>query len=243
MAGTAPLHDHTDFTRKINVGKGPDGIYFDPATRRVFTNNHGSHDVSAIDALTGELVGTVKLDGDGEQAIIGADGMIYVNSENTSEVVVFDPKSLQVKRRMPIAGAKTPTGLAYDARTSRLFIGCRNEPKMIVMDSMNGKVVTSMRIGTGVDAAGYDPDFRTIFFSNGDGMLNVFRQKSADEYEDLGAVMTQPTAKTMAYDPHTKRVFLPAADVEVIPAADPAQRAQRKILANTFQVLVVRPLE
>jgi hypothetical protein len=114
---------------------------------------------------------------------------------------------------------------------------------MIVMDSTNGKIITSMRIGTGVDAAGYDFDSRTIFFSNGDGMLNVFRQKSADEYEDLGAVMTQPTAKTMAYDPRTKRVYLPAADVEVIPPADPAQRAQRKILANTFQVLVVRPLE
>jgi alkaline phosphatase len=229
--------------RKINVGKGPDGIYFDPATKRVFTNNHGSHDVSAIDAVTGELVGTVKLEGDGEQAVIGADGMIYVNSENTSEVVVFDPKSLQVKRRMPISGAKTPTGLAYDARTSRLFIGCRNEPKMIVMDSASGKVIASLRIGTGVDAAGYDPDTKTILFSSGDGTLNVFRQKSADEYEDLGPVMTQPTAKTMAYDPRTKRVYLPAADVEVIPAADPGQRAQRKILPNTFQVLVVRPLE
>jgi len=100
-----------------------------------------------------------------------------------------------------------------------------------------------MRIGTGVDAAGYDPESRTIFFSNGDGMLNIFHQKSADEYEDLGAVMTQPAAKTMAYDPRAKRIYLPAADVEVIPPADSAQRAQRKILANTFQVLVVRPVD
>jgi hypothetical protein len=158
-------------------------------------------------------------------------------------VVVFDPKSLEVKRRLPITGAKTPTGLAYDGRTSRLFIGCRNEPKMIVMDASSGKIVTSMRIGTGVDAAGYDPESRTIFFSNGDGVLSVFRQKSADEYEDLGGVMTQPTAKTMAFDPRTKRIYLPAADIDLIPAADPSQRPQRKILPNTFQVLVVRPLE
>src|SRR3979490_1766529 len=54
--------------KKIDVGKGPDGIYFDPASKRIFTNNHGSHDVSAIDASTGEVVGTVKLEGDGEQA-------------------------------------------------------------------------------------------------------------------------------------------------------------------------------
>ena len=96
------------------------------ASKRIFTNNHGSHDITAIDAATGEVAGTVKLEGDGEEAVIGADGLIYVNSENTNEVVVFDPKSLQVKKRFPIAGAKTPTGLAYDAKTNRLFIGCRN---------------------------------------------------------------------------------------------------------------------
>ena len=28
--------------KKIDVGKGPDGIYYDPESKRVFTNNHGS---------------------------------------------------------------------------------------------------------------------------------------------------------------------------------------------------------
>jgi Uma2 family endonuclease len=32
------------------------------------------------------------------------------------------------------------------------------------------------------------------------------------EYEDAGAVKTQPSAKTMAFDPKTKRLFLSAAD-------------------------------
>src|SRR5262245_4046818 len=94
--------------KKIDVGKGPDGIYYDARTKRVFTNNHGSHDVSVIDAKEGTVVGTVKLGGDGEQAVIGADGLIYVNSEDTNEVVVFDPKGLEVKKRFPIGVAKTP---------------------------------------------------------------------------------------------------------------------------------------
>src|SRR5882672_7066839 len=71
--------------KKIDVGKGPDGIYYDPGTKRVFTNNHGTHDVSAIDAATGDVVGTVKVDGDGEQAVIGKDGLIYLNSEEAGE--------------------------------------------------------------------------------------------------------------------------------------------------------------
>src|SRR5579872_448916 len=65
--------------KKIDVGKGPDGIYYEPKTKRIFTNNHGSHDITALDAKTGEVVGTVKAEGDGEQEAIGADGLIYVN--------------------------------------------------------------------------------------------------------------------------------------------------------------------
>src|ERR1051326_5428927 len=104
--------------KKIDVGKGPDGIYYDPATRRIFTNNHGTHDITAIDAKTGEVVGTVKAEGDGESAVV-ADGVVYLNLEDTNEVITFDPKSLEVKKRFPIGVAKTPTGLAYDEKTKR----------------------------------------------------------------------------------------------------------------------------
>src|SRR5256885_3410441 len=49
--------------KKVDVGKGPDGIYYDPEVQRVFTNNHGSHDITAIDAKTGEVAGTVQAKG------------------------------------------------------------------------------------------------------------------------------------------------------------------------------------
>jgi DNA-binding beta-propeller fold protein YncE len=225
--------------KKIDVGKGPDGIYYDPGSKRVFTNNHGSHDITALDAATGDVVGTVKVEGDGEQAVIGDDGLIYVNSEDTAEVVAFDPKSLEVKKRFPIGVAKVPTGLAYDAKTKRLFIGCRNEPKMVVMDAATGKVINSFPIGAGVDYAGFDPEARLIFFSCGDGTLSIYHEKSADDYEDAGAVKTQPSAKTMAFDPKTKKIFLPAAEYQEIPATEPGRRPQRSVKPGTFAILVV----
>ena len=225
--------------KKIDVGKGPDGIYYEPKTKRVFTNNHGSHDITAIDAATGEVVGTVQAKGDGEQAIIGEDGLIYVNSEDTAEVVVFDPKSLEVKNRFPIGVAKTPTGLAYDAKTKRLFIGCREEPKMVVMDAVTGKVINSFPIARGVDYAGFDPSAGLIFFSCGAGTLSIYHEKSADVYEDAGGVTTQPSAKTMAFDPKTKKIFLPAAEYLETPATEPGRRPTRSVKPGTFAVLVV----
>jgi YVTN family beta-propeller protein len=223
---------------KIDVGRGPDGIYYDAGTKRIFTNNHGSHDITVIDAKSGSVVGTVKLEGDGEQAVV-TDGLIYVNSEDTNEVVAFDPKSLEVKKRFPIGVAKTPTGLAYDAKTKRLFIGCRNEPKMVIMDAVSGKVIGSFPIGKQVDYAGFDSQAKLIFFSCGEGVLNIFHEKSADAYEGAGAVATQPSAKTMAFDPNTRKIFLTAAEYIETPATTPNGRPQRSVKPGTFVVLVV----
>jgi len=225
--------------KKIDVGKGPDGIYYEPATKRVFTNNHGTHDITALNAETGEVVGTVKMDGDGESAIIGHDGLIYVNSEEANEVVAFDPKSLEVKKRYPIGVAKTPTGLAYDEKNNRLFIGCRNEPKMVVMDAGTGKVITSFPIGAGVDYAGFDPGTKLIFFSCSDGTLSIFHETSADSYEDAGAIKTQPSARTMAFDSKTKNIYLPAAEYTETPATEPGRRPTRTMKPGSFVVLVV----
>jgi YVTN family beta-propeller protein len=225
--------------KKIDVGKGPDGIYFDAASKRVFTNNHGSDDISVIDAETLEVVGTVKLEGAGEQTVAGRDGLLYVNLEDKAEVVSFDPKTLAIKNRFPIGVAKTPTGLAYDPATNRLFIGCREEPQMVVMDAGTGKVIAHFPIGKGVDFAAFDPDSKLVFTSSGEGSLGIFLQKSADEYEDAGAVKTQQSAKTLAFDSVTKKVFLPAADFDVVPPAEAGGRPKRAMKPGSFVVLVV----
>jgi hypothetical protein len=110
---------------------------------------------------------------------------------------------------------------------------------MVVMDAATGKVINSFPIGAGVDFAAFDPDNSLVFFSCGDGTLSIYREKSADEYEDAGAVKTQPSAKTMAFDPKTKKVFLPAAEFQETPDADPAKRPRRSVKPGTFVVLVV----
>jgi DNA-binding beta-propeller fold protein YncE len=218
--------------KKMDVGKGPDSIYYDAASKRVFTGNHGSHDITAIDAERAEVVGTVKVEGDAEASITGKDGLIYANLEDKNEVVVFDPKTLEVKRRMPIGVAGTPTGLAYDSKTNRLFIGCRQKPALVVMDAASGKVVASYSIGGNVDWVSYDSANAIVFAACGEGVLNVFHQKSADNYEDLGPVKTEPGAKTMAFDPKTKRVYLSTAEVVM-------KDGRRAVTPNTFHVLVV----
>src|SRR4030095_3636115 len=100
-------------------------------------------------------------------------------------------------------------------------------------------VITSFPIGRGVDYAAFDPQAKLVFFSCSEGVLNIFHEKSPDVYEDAGPVKTQPSARTMAFDPKTKKIFLSAAEYLETPAATPGGLPQRSVKPGSFVVLVV----
>ena len=85
----------------------------------------------------------------------------------------------------------------------------------------------------------FDPQAKLIFFSCSDGTLSIFHAKSANVYEDAGAVKTQPSARTMAFDPMTRKIFLPAAEYAETPPAQPGGRPGRTMKPGSFVVLVV----
>jgi DNA-binding beta-propeller fold protein YncE len=224
--------------KKIEVGQGPDGIYYDAKTDRVFTNNHGSHNITAIDATKGEVVGTVEVGGNGEGAGIGGDGLIYVALEDKNEVCAFDPKTFEVRRHIPLEGITAPTGFAVDAKNNRFFVGGHNKVAQVI-DGATGKMIASFPTGSNTDAAAWDGKDGLAFISNGEGNISVIQEKSPNEFVALDAIQTQQSAKTMAFDGKTGKIFLPAATVVVTPAEDPSQKPKRTITEGTFAVLVI----
>lgn len=232
--GTVSIFDTKTFKtiKKLPVAKDPDFVFYDPNTKRVLVCHGDGEVITAIDPVKEAVIGEVKLGGGAEAAVVDGKGNGFVNLEESAEVVHFDPQSLDVKQKYPITGCKTPTGLAIDAANSRLFIGCRSKV-LAVMDATNGKVLTTLPIGDRVDAVAFDEENKLIFASNGGGTVSVIRQKSADEYESVGDIKTQPSAKTMAFDPKTKRLFLSATVVEA------GAGGKMKAKPGTFSVLVV----
>ena len=109
---------------------------------------------------------------------------------------------------------------------------------LAVMNARDGKVITTLPIGDRVDAVAFDTDNKLIFASNGGGTMSVIRQKSPNQYESVGDIRTQPSAKTMAYDAKTKRLFLSAAEMESAPSTT-GQGARMKPKPGSFTVLVV----
>jgi YVTN family beta-propeller protein len=223
----------------VKAGTHPDGIVYDPFSQRVFAFNGRSKDVTAIEAATGKIAGTVPLDGKPEFPVTDAQGNLYVNIEDKSEIVHLDPKALAVKDRWSVAPCESPSGLAIDAKNQRLFAVCDNE-MMAVVDAGSGKVITTVAIGGGPDAAAFDPETKLVFSSNGEGTLTVVKQQTPDTYTVAQTVKTQRGARTMALDLKAHKVYLSDADFGPAPAATADNpRPRPKILPGTFKLLVV----
>jgi WD40 repeat protein len=228
---------------KVKANGRPDIIYFEPVTRRVFTFNHGSNDTTAIDPDAMKVVGTLEMGGVPELAVSDDKGHVFVNMEDKSEIVEFDARTMKILNRFPLAPGEEPTGLAFDRAHRRLFSTCANR-KLVVMDADRGKVVQTLDIGPGPDGCIYDAERGLVFSSNGgDGTLTIIRAKSSspDQYEVVGTIKTQVSAKTIAMDPKTHRLYLSAATPGPAPTDKAAKKGggRRTYVPGSFVVLVV----
>jgi len=222
----------------LPAAMAPDGYLYDKASKRMFTFNARSMDATAVDAQSGEVVGTVPLGGKPETAQADGAGHVYVNVEDKNQILEFDAKTLQVMNTWPSDGCDSPAGLAIDVAHKRLFVGCRNKV-MTVVDATNGKTVASIPIGTLVDSNWFDPATGLAFASCGDGTIYVTHEDSPDKYTVVDTIKTQNGARTMTLD--TKNHNLYTVAVDQIPAAAPTEQNPRprpQTVPNSFTLLI-----
>ena len=219
-----------------------DAVLYDPVSKRVFTMNGDANSASVIDPTTGNNVGEIALGGKPEFGVTDGAGMLYINLEDKNEVVEVDPVASKVVRHWSIAPCDGPSGLAIDVAHKRLFSVCGNK-QMAVSDVANGKLVTTVPIGAGVDAAAFDPATGTVFASNGEGTMTVVHQETPDTYRVVSTVQTMPGARTMALDPKSHRAYTVSAKMGPMPAAVPGETRRRRppLIPGSFTLLVLEP--
>jgi len=221
-------------TGTIATGMNPDAILYDPVSHRVFAFNGRSKDATVIDAKSGTVISTLPVGGKPEFAQYDGKGKVYVNIEDTSEIVELDAAKATITKRIPLAPCEDPTGLAIDRQKKRLFAACGNK-KMAIVDFAAGKVIASVDIGGGADGAAFDNGF--AFSSNGaDGTMSVVGETSPGKFEVVETVPTERSARTMGADSKTHKLYLPAAENGPAPAGGKGRGA---ILPDSFHIVVV----
>jgi DNA-binding beta-propeller fold protein YncE len=166
---------------------------------------------------------------------------LYVDLEDKDNIAVVDAKSLKVTAHYDLAGkGGGPGGLAFDVKNHILFAACHDPQTMVILNSDDGKIITTLPIGSGVDGAVFNPDTMEAFSSQGDGTLTVIKENSPTSFVVEQNVQTTPHAKTLTLDSKTKHILLIAAEFTPPPTPPPAGgRSRGQMVADSFSILVV----
>jgi YVTN family beta-propeller protein len=223
--------------KTIDVDGGPDGILFDPFNERVYVFSHRAPNATVIDAKNGSVVGTIDLGGAPEQAVTDGQGHLYIDIEDKDKIAVVDARTLKVTAHYDLAGkGGGPGGLALDEKNHVLFAACHEPATMVILSAEDGKIITTLPIGNGVDGAGFNPNTMEAFSTQGDGTLTVIKENSPASFVVKQSVATKRGARTMTVDTKTNQIFTVTGEFTPPPAG---QKGRGQMTPDSFSIIVV----
>jgi DNA-binding beta-propeller fold protein YncE len=212
--------------KTIPVEGGPDGILNDPFNQRVYIFSHRAPNATVINAVDGTVLGTIDLGGAPEQAVTDGKGHIYVDIEDKDNIAVVDAKTMAVTGHYDIKEkGGGPGGLGIDVKNHILFAACHDPAVMVILNADDGKIITTLPLDGSTDGAGFNPNTREAFSSQGNGTLTVIKENSPTSFVVEQTVKTMTGAKTMTIDTKTNRVLTMAAEYAPPPAQPAAPAA------------------
>jgi hypothetical protein len=109
------------------------------------------------------------------------------------------------------------------------------------MNAKDGKIITTLPIGTGVDGAGFMPTTMEAFSSQGDGTLTVIKERGPETFEVEQTVKTMSSAKTMTIDSKKNHILLIGAEFGPPPTEETPGRRPRRgpLVPGSFTILEV----
>jgi DNA-binding beta-propeller fold protein YncE len=208
--GVCNVLDGEDYrlVKNFPLGGDADNVRYNPKTGRAYVV-HADEELAVIDVKDFALRTPIPLPRSlGAFQLESSRPRLYINAKAAGQVVVIDTEKDTAIDRFPVAPAGVNAALAIDEPNRRIFVGCRSNPALVVMDADTGKIVASVPIPGDVDDVYFDPRRRRVVASCGEGAIAVVRQIDADRYASLATIATVKGARTSLLDPEGGRFFL-----------------------------------
>jgi hypothetical protein len=170
---------------------------------------HDEKCLGVIDAKSFSVMPDLKLPGTAEGFVIESGRpRLYLCVPSPSMLLVIDTGKKEIVANYPIKGASNGHPVALDEANKRVFIGCRTEPVVVVMDTESGKEIASIPVPKDIDDLQYDVKRKKLYATCGEGFIAVIKQVSPDKYEVEDKVATVKGAKTSYFAPEASRIYL-----------------------------------
>jgi DNA-binding beta-propeller fold protein YncE len=201
------------------MGGDADRIGVGPGGKNVYVG-WGVGGLAMLDIASGRR-SDIKLSSHPESFQLDSSGSrIYVNLPGVGQLVEIDRRSQTIFASWPLHPYSENGPMALDEANRRIFVVCRKPAKLLVLNMDDAAVMASMStVGDAADVF-YDRERKRIYVVGGEGFVDVFRQKSADDYSVVSHTETAPGARTGLFVPEWNRVYVVARNRPPFDAAE-----------------------
>jgi DNA-binding beta-propeller fold protein YncE len=191
----------------IDLGDDADNVRYD-ATKKLFWVGYGDGGLAAIDAKSLTKTADIMLDAHPESFQLETKGdRAFVNLPNKKYVAVVDLRKKQVVAKWSLVDAEANFPMALDEEHCRLFVGCRNPPRLLVVDTASGEAIQFVDVVGDTDDVFYDAKRKRIYVAGGEGAVSVI-EVSETGIKPIGRIPTAPGARTAYFVPATGSLFI-----------------------------------
>jgi DNA-binding beta-propeller fold protein YncE len=208
--GTLKVFDGVSYERVAGVGSlgDADNVRYDAKTKLIYVG-YADGTLARIDSATMKQTGRIKLPAHPESFQLEANGpRIFVNVPDAKQITVIDREKRAVTATWPMTEFKANFPMALDEATRRLFVGCRQPARLVVLDTVAGKLVTHVEISGDTDDLFYDAKRQRVYISCGEGFIDVIQRRDGDRLERLARWPTRAGARTSFFSSELDQVYL-----------------------------------
>jgi DNA-binding beta-propeller fold protein YncE len=199
--------DDLRVTRSVALGDDADNVRYDAKARRIYVG-YGTGAIGAIEESDGRQLGAVPVGGHPESFQLEASGpRIFVNVPTAKQIAVIDRGAMKVTVTWPVTEAAANYPMALDEAGHRLFIGCRQPAKVLIVDTSSGKVVNAVDIVGDTDDIFWDAAHKRLYVTGGEGFVDVL-EPSGSSLVRAAHIPTAAGARTALFVPEQDRFYV-----------------------------------
>lgn len=194
---------------EFEFGEDADNVRYDAARKLIWVGWEDGT-LGALDVTTGKRAGNnIYLDGHPESFQLEKGGTrIFANVPDAGEIEVVDRVKRIILAKWEVKDAEANYAMALDEAHHRVLVVTRKPARMRIYDMETGKMTAEFPCPGDCDDIFYDAARQRVYVAGGEGFLEAFQQKSADEYQSLGKIATATKARTGMYVPEWSRIYL-----------------------------------
>lgn len=192
----------------VKLGDDSDNVRYDAAAKRLYVG-YGDGALAAIDPAAAKVLARAKLPGHPESFQLERSGTrVFVNVPSADQIAVIDRAAMNVIASWKVVTARANFPMALDEANHRLFVGCRQPAKALVIDTNSGQQIASFDIVGDTDDLFYDAARQRLYVTGGEGFVDVIQDQGHNRFARVAHVPTASGARTSLFVAGHDRLYV-----------------------------------